>query len=142
MTDFRTTLLLLLRGMLRRCPNCGDPGTYRWWFKMRDRCPTCGIYFEREEGYWTGAMAINLIVTELIFAAVMVATVIATWPDVPMIPLLLVGLVLNGVVAVTFYPIARTIWIAIDLWLHPLEADEVRETAELRRIREREMANI
>jgi len=45
-------------------------------------------------------------------------------------------------VAVTFYPIARTIWIAIDLLLHPLEDDEVRETAELRRIRDQTTANV
>ncbi|MBX5444363.1 DUF983 domain-containing protein [Sphaerobacter sp.] len=142
MPDRATALRVLLRGCLRRCPNCGDPGPYRWWWKMRLRCRKCGIHFEREEGYWTGAMAINLIFTELVFAVIMIAAVIETWPDVPMLPLLLVGLAVNAVVAVTFYPIARTIWIAIDLLLHPLEADEVRETTELRRLRDQTTAHV
>lgn len=142
MQNLGTSLRVLLRGFLRRCPNCGDPGPYRWWWKMRLRCRQCGIHFEREEGYWTGAMAINLIVTELIFAAIMVGAVIMTWPDVPMLPLLLLGLAVNAVVAVTFYPIARTIWIAIDLLLHPLEADEVHETDEMRRLRDQTTANV
>ncbi|MDI3339748.1 MAG: DUF983 domain-containing protein [Sphaerobacter sp.] len=137
MSDVSKALLVLLRGLVRRCPSCGDPGTYQRWFFMRGRCPRCGLLFEREEGYWTGAMAINLIVTELIFAVVMVAWVIKAWPDVPMVPLLTVGLVLNGIVAVLFYPIARTIWIAIDLLLHPLEAEEIEETARLHHVRER-----
>lgn len=131
------SLRVLGRGLIRRCPNCGNPRIYRRWWEMSGRCSRCAIEFEREEGYWTGAMAINLIVTELVFAAVMVAVVVSTWPDVPMLPLLIAGLIVNGSVSVVFYPIAKTIWIAIDLLLHPLEPNEVSEVVHLRELRDR-----
>ena len=39
---------------------------------MYERCPVCGWRYEREEGYWTGAIAINLVITELLIALVAV----------------------------------------------------------------------
>lgn len=137
MASIIETLRIIGRGVSRRCPRCGARGIYRRWFVMYDRCPQCGLHFEREEGYWTGAMAINLITTELVFAAALLVAILKTWPDVPTIPLLVAGLVLNGVVSIAFYPIAKTIWIAIDLLLHPLEPVEVREIEYLRSVKER-----
>lgn len=133
--------LIMLRGMTRRCPRCGELHIFRRWFQMKDRCPQCGIFFEREEGYWTGAMAINLVVTELVFAAVAAVVVVRTWPDIPVMPLLLVTLVLNGFMAVFFYPIAKTLWVATDLVLHPLEPDELREVHVLEQMRERSLVD-
>ncbi|HET9016185.1 MAG TPA: DUF983 domain-containing protein [Thermomicrobiaceae bacterium] len=137
MVRFPSPILILARGFTRRCPRCGDHRIYRRWWAMVGRCPTCGLHFEREEGYWTGAMAIDLVVTEFVFAAALVAVSVATWPNIPMVPLLVAGLLINGVVSVVFYPIAKTIWVAIDLIFHPLEENEVSETERLREIRDR-----
>lgn len=136
MPSNKTILRMLGRGLIRRCPNCGAGGIFRHWWTMRSRCPDCGIYFEREEGYWTGAMAINLIVTELLFGALLLGVSIATWPDIPTVPLLIGGLALNAIANVVFYPIAKTVWVAIDLIFHPLETNESWEAAELRRIKD------
>jgi hypothetical protein len=91
---------------------------------MEARCPRCGLRFEREEGYWTGAMAIDLIVTELLFGAALLVVLIFTWPDIPMVPLLIAALVLNGLFPVIFYPLAKTLWIAFDLSVRPHGSDE------------------
>src|SRR5438067_1272182 len=89
----RTFLTLLLRGLLLRCPNCGKGKLFRKGFTMYETCPVCGWRFEREEGYWTGAMAVNLVVTELIIA--FVAVPVAIWLAVshlPLTPLIIFGL--------------------------------------------------
>jgi hypothetical protein len=104
---------------------------------MVDRCPRCGLFFEREEGYWTGAVAINTIITELIFAIVLVVVIVWTWPDIPTKPLLIVALLLNGIFPLFFYPFSKTIWVAIDLILHPLEENELHEVTSLRQVRNR-----
>ena len=104
----------LLRGLLLRCPNCGQPHLYRQWLRMVDRCPRCGLHFEREEGYWTGAVAINTVATEVVFIALLAVVVIWTWPDVPMVPVLIGALVLNGLFPLIFYPFSKTIWVAVD----------------------------
>jgi hypothetical protein len=102
---------------------------------MVDRCPNCGIFFEREEGYWTGAVAVNTIVTEFVFAIVLVIGVIWTWPDIPIKPMLIIALLLNGTFPIFFYPYSKTIWMALDLILHPLEEREEHEVITLRRVR-------
>jgi Protein of unknown function (DUF983) len=108
---------------------------------MVDRCPQCGLYFEREEGYWTGAVAINLVVTELLFFACLAVAVIWTWPDVPLAPVLGGALALNGLFPLFFYPFSKTLWVAIDLTLHPLEEREEQEVSALRETKRRINAN-
>ena len=130
-------LRLLGRGLVGHCPICGQGRLFHRWVKMVDRCPQCGLFFEREEGYWTGAVAINTIVTELVFAIVVVSAIVWTWPDIPTKPLLIVAVALNGIFPLFFYPYSKTIWVAIDLILHPLEENEVYEVASLREARDR-----
>ena len=36
---------------------------FRTWFAMYERCAVCGLRFEREQGYFLGAMYINYGVT-------------------------------------------------------------------------------
>jgi uncharacterized protein (DUF983 family) len=130
-------LTTLARGCLRRCPNCGERHITRGGWKLKERCPSCALHFEREEGYWTGAIAINTVATEVLFAAMLVVVAIWTWPHIPTFKLLAAGLLLNVSFPVLFYPIAKTIWVAIDLVLHPLEERERFEVAQLQEHRER-----
>ncbi len=115
----------VLRGLLKRCPKCGEAKIFRRWFTLVARCPRCGLVFEREEGYWTGAMAINIGVTELVFVVALVAGLIATWPAPPIAWLLAITIALNALVPVLFYPFSKTIWISIDLLLHALDEREL-----------------
>ena len=115
------------RGTLRRCANCGGGDLFVSWFRMRGTCPTCGFSFEREEGYWLGAMIVNLAVTEALFGLLFVGGMLLTWPDVPWNGLLIAGLVLNGLVPVAFYPFSKTIWVGIDLFFNPPSATEEAE---------------
>lgn len=93
---------------------------------MVERCPRCGLRFEREEGYWVGAMTMNIGVTELLFAVLLVVAITLTWPEIPVWPLVAVGVVINGLFPVLFYPFSKTIWLAVDLaYLHPLRPEEV-----------------
>ena len=96
---------------------------------MHERCPTCGMKFEREEGYFVGAYLINFAITEgLLFIAVMgfvlvVANTEGTGPGLTL-PVT-IGLTVAIIAPILFYPFARTIWSAIDLSMRPLELDEI-----------------
>lgn len=91
---------------------------------MKPRCDVCGYSFEREEGYWTGAMIVNIAVCEAWFFLLFIGTVLLTLPDVAWAALLLVALVTNGLLPIVFYPFSKTIWMALDLYAHPLENGE------------------
>lgn len=96
---------------------------------MRPRCLRCGIRFEREEGFFLGAFVVNFGATLVLLAAFIGVGVAVTLPHPPPGKLAAAGAVLVVVVPIFFYPISRTLWSAIDLWMKPLEAAEI-ESAE------------
>lgn len=126
----------LASGIAGRCPNCGSRGIFRQWLQMREHCPRCGIQFERDEGYWTGAMGINIIVTSLVFVFAMVVSFWLTWPDVPVARVLIGMIILNTAFPILFYPYSKTIWTALDLIFHPLEREEQERASAIRRLKE------
>ncbi len=115
----RSLARAIARGLGRRCPQCGHKGIFRSWGTLHPACPNCHYRFEREDGYWVGALTINLAVAEVLFALLFVGTIFATLPDIAWKPLLVVALVTNGIVPILFYPFSKTLWMAIDLYFHP-----------------------
>lgn len=93
---------------------------------MAERCPRCNLRFERVEGHWTGALGINTVVS---FGSLLLTMLIIFWltyPDVPAVLLLVSALVVAVVVPVAFFPISKTLWLAIDLQMRPPGPEEVR----------------
>jgi uncharacterized protein (DUF983 family) len=101
-------------GMTKRCPRCGAGHLFRRWFTIVDDCPRCGLHFEREDGYWAGALAVNITVTGALFGIVFIALLAVTIPDVPVAPLLAVLVPIVVIVPIVGYPFSKTIWMAID----------------------------
>ena len=118
-----TIVAALMRGLRRRCPNCGAGKAFESYFRLRERCPVCHYAFEREEGYWTGAMIVNIAACEIWFVIGFVATLILTAPDVNWAVILVVMLVTNGLLPIVFYPFSKTIWMAFDLHFSPPSAN-------------------
>ena len=83
--------------------------------------------FERQEGTMLGSMTINMIVTFLACIGVVAAAMATTWPDVPVGPVIAVGVVTAIVVPLAFWPFAMTFWVAVELAMRPLEPDEQAE---------------
>ena len=113
---------MIRRALARRCPNCGARGIFTSWFKMRDRCPTCGHVYSREQGYWVMAIVINTAIAEAIFGVLFIGGLIITAPDFAWAPLLGIAIVTNTIVPLIFYPISKTLWVAVDLFMHPAGA--------------------
>lgn len=101
-------------GLTKRCPRCGQGRLFRRWFELVPDCPRCGLHFEREEGYWTGAMVVNFAVTGGLFAVVFVSLLAVTIPDVPVLPLLAVLVPIVVLVPIAWYPFSKTVWMAFD----------------------------
>lgn len=85
--------------------------------------------FEREPGYWVGAVTINTVVIFATFLMVFGGSVLLTWPDVPWTGVLIVTLVVNLAVPTLFYPVSKTMWSALELSWHPLEPEEIEAAA-------------
>jgi uncharacterized protein (DUF983 family) len=104
----------LIRGFTARCPRCGSRGLFRHWFRMTPTCPRCGLHFEREEGYWTGALAMNFVLTGALFAVVFITLVAVTAPSVPVGTLLAVLVPITVLGPILGYPVSKTLWVAVD----------------------------
>lgn len=111
----------LARALLRRCPRCGSRGIFTGWWALRASCPRCDLTYEREEGYWLGAIAVNTGATILAFAVVFVASIVATWPDPAWGAVSMITVTTCVLVPIVFYPLSKTIWVAVDLTLSALE---------------------
>jgi uncharacterized protein (DUF983 family) len=130
MTDPDVSRTVMVRRALRRsCPRCGG-SAFETWFGMREHCRSCGLRFEREPGYWVGAVIINTIVIFGTFLVVFGGMTLLTWPDVPWTIVLVVTLTANVVIPIAFYPMSKTVWLALELSWHPLEPDEIEAAKE------------
>lgn len=117
----RSLKRLLWRALRLKCPHCGGGGVlFTGFFRMKQRCPTCGILLERGEGdYFIGAYTLNLIAVEILLAAAFTIVVVMTWPDPPWTALQYGGVVLSILGAVVCYPFAKTTWLAVDMAFRP-----------------------
>src|SRR3954449_12893241 len=102
------------RGLTMRCARCGSGHLFTGYFTMVDDCPRCGLHFEREQGYWAGALAINIGLAGATFVVAFVVALVLTVPDVPVVPVLAILVPLMIIVPTLGYPISKTIWVAVD----------------------------
>jgi uncharacterized protein (DUF983 family) len=115
---------VLGRAMRRECPSCGQGGIFTSWLNTVDRCPRCHWFFERGDGYFIGAMCVNLVVAEAIPFAWFVITLVVTWPRANWNLAGLGAIVLAIGMPILFYPWSRMVWLAIDLVIRPIQPEE------------------
>lgn len=90
---------------------------------MNRTCPACGLVFEREEGYFLGAMYFSYALSILFLGGL-------TYAGSLLLPGWDLGTVvlLAGVVYLPFVPLAfrysRVIWMYFDHWAWPTRAHE------------------
>ncbi|HEX8143139.1 MAG TPA: hypothetical protein VF553_11130 [Pyrinomonadaceae bacterium] len=65
----RRPLTALLRCLRLLCPACGQSSIVQRPFKIKDQCPFCRSHFKREDGFFVGAISINVVTTEVVILA-------------------------------------------------------------------------
>jgi uncharacterized protein (DUF983 family) len=119
---FPGPVVLLARGATLRCPRCGSGHLFRRYVHLRPACPRCRLHFEREPGYWTGALAVNIAMVMAVFVVAFVVILVLTVPDVPVGPSLAVLVPVMVLGPVVGYPFSKTLWMALDYGvLHRLD---------------------
>ncbi|MHB1298702.1 MAG: DUF983 domain-containing protein, partial [Gemmatimonadaceae bacterium] len=86
----------------------------------KDRCPTCRLKLDRgTPDHFVGAYLVNLVVAELLFAAIFGVWLLSVWPDVPWDGIEIVAVAAMIVWPLITYPFTRTVWLAADLAMDP-----------------------
>jgi uncharacterized protein (DUF983 family) len=118
---------VLIRGLTRRCPWCGQGKLFRRWFTLPERCPRCGLRFEGEEGAFLGSLAINFGVTSLSFIFVLVTWIALTLPDPPVVLITVASAAIAVTLPLVIYPFAKTTWAAIDILMRWDQGTDIPE---------------
>jgi hypothetical protein len=80
----------------------------------------------REPGYWVGAVIFNTALAIVAFLLTFGMFLLATWPAVPWDWLAPTAIAVTIILPMLFYPWAQALWMAYDLYVHPLEPKEVQ----------------
>jgi uncharacterized protein (DUF983 family) len=108
----------------QRCPRCRIGRIFRYSIfrgfpKMFERCPVCDLKFEREPGYFLGAMYISFALGVLVMAPIAIflwlltgwwITKVILWAAILFLPF-----------APTITLLARVLWIYLDQSIDPEE---------------------
>lgn len=123
----RDTIREFSRAILLRCPNCGARNVLQSWFKLRDRCPVCGLRLERgeDEDYFLGGMMFNIILAEVVFVIAFTILLVLLWPNVPWDTVEYCLVVAMIAAPIVLYPVSKLLWLALDLLLRPPDAAEM-----------------
>ena len=111
-----TPRLMMRRALRLLCPQCGQGEVFLDHFRLRERCPRCRIRFEREQGYFVGAMYVNFFVT---CVAVLPAVFLLQALGIPLWANIVAALVLCAAIAGWFFPYSKLLWLSFDLRLSP-----------------------
>lgn len=98
-----------------RCPRCGQGKVFAGSFRMNDPCPVCRLVFERDEGYFLGAMYVSTLFSFVLMGGGYFLAE-SLWPHKSQYVLILIvfGLYLLLVPAVFRY--SRVIWMYCERW--------------------------
>jgi uncharacterized protein (DUF983 family) len=102
----------------QRCPRCRKGRIFRGVFAMNDPCPVCGLLFQREEGYFLGAMYISFAASVAILSALFF-TASALLPDWGSYLVALLTTVLYLPLTPALFRYSRVLWIYLDRLLDP-----------------------
>lgn len=121
---------MLGRAITLRCPWCGGRRTFvRRWLGKRERCPSCGIRWRREEGFELGPLSLNIVVTFLALTVAMTVAFVRTSPDIPVGPIVALCAAIAVVLPLVLYPFTYTVWLVLDLAARPPGERELAEAA-------------
>ena len=104
-----------------RCPVCREGKVFSIFFlKMHSNCPVCGLKFEREPGYFLGAMYFSY---GMGIPPLTLMTIFQRWisPERSMISCILVSTLIFLPMVVPIVRYSRVMWLHLDRFFDPQE---------------------
>jgi hypothetical protein len=123
------------RGLARsilglRCPECRTGKVFANWFlKMNQTCPSCGLKFEREPGYFLGAMYFSYA---LAIPPLTAMTLGQKWyaPERTMFSCIAVATLVFLPMVVPIVRYSRVMWLHLDRFFDPHERSAPTDKSE------------
>jgi uncharacterized protein (DUF983 family) len=108
-----------------RCPRCLEGRIWRGFLSMNETCPVCGFAFEREPGYFTGAMVVSYVLAVPVLGAIVIALMALAHLDA--VPALLIGDAAYLVLVPFIFRYSRVVWLHFDWGIDPQKQGDRRD---------------
>ena len=115
--DLRGIGQVLGRGFSLRCPRCGTAPLFRGPFSMYPDCLSCSLRFEREQGYFVGAIYINYAVTAV--TAIVGYFALDHFVGMPRTQQLITWSTFGVFFPLFFFRYSRSLWLNLEYFLNP-----------------------
>lgn len=119
------------RGVRLRCPRCGEGRLFAGFFSMHTACPSCALIFEREQGYFVGAIYINYAATTLL--AIAGFLMLDYWTSLSLAQQLLLWGIFSVLFPLFFFRYSRSLWLSVDYLFNPADTPPQKPPLMLRR---------
>ena len=100
----------------QRCPLCLEGKVFERLWKMSPQCPRCQVHFEREHGFFLGAM---YFAYSLGIAAVAPVTLLLLWLDIGALWVALLAEMQIVLLSPLLYRYSRVLWLHLDQSIDP-----------------------
>lgn len=110
---------VLGRGLRLRCPRCGAAPLFCGPFSMYPDCLSCDLLFEREQGYFVGAIYINYGITTIL--AIAGFFVLDHFTSIPITQQLILWGSFCILFPLAFFRHSRSLWLILDYIFNPPE---------------------
>ena len=112
---------IYFRSLRLRCPACGKTKLFRGLFRMNPSCRHCQITFEREPGFFLGAIYFNYGLTAVLALMGFLVLTLTRW--LPRTQTLWVTLAFTVIFPIWFFRYARSLWLGFDHFWDPRSAN-------------------
>ncbi|HUG67328.1 MAG TPA: DUF983 domain-containing protein [Pirellulaceae bacterium] len=106
----------LLAVIRLRCPRCLKGKVFRSFWRLNQKCPECGLGFEREPGFFTGAMYFSYGLGILIAAPLSIYLFLRGFNEIAIFAIVLAQL---AVVSPLLFRYSRVAWMHFDQRMDP-----------------------
>ncbi|MGJ8639581.1 MAG: DUF983 domain-containing protein [Opitutaceae bacterium] len=94
---------IITRSLTGRCPNCGEFGMFKHWFRLNKRCTSCDMQLEKDEsGFYFGTTSIGyvlaIIVVIIPVCVLVVMDILEMWTGIA------IGILGSVLLCVLLYP--------------------------------------
>jgi uncharacterized protein (DUF983 family) len=117
-----------------KCPRCGEGELYdrnnlfsfKGFFKMKAHCSSCGMKYEKEAGFFYGAMYISYMLNIALFVSATVGYYLFFEEKYDWRYYIMVYLVITFLLVRWIYRMSRSIWLMIMVGFDPEKKDTIK----------------
>jgi uncharacterized protein (DUF983 family) len=110
-----------LAGLIKqRCPRCLEGPIFTGWVTTREACPTCGLRYGHEEGYFSGGMDLSFFLAAPVLAFIFLVLYQLFSSTLTLLATLFLSYAVFLPCAVPLFRYSRVLWLYIDWQLDPV----------------------